>query len=239
MRHLLGLICLVLCPLAQGNDEPLPEVRLVSEVIAPFQILRDGQLNGKNVEFLRSVFARAGLSFPSVEVFPWARAYQTALRQPNTMVFATVRTPEREADFIWVGPLAKSEYYLFGLKSRKDIQIDSLPAAKGFRIGTTNRDASHEYLSRHGFKDDVNLLLLPDWSQVERLFFNQKLDLIVSSPFFLAHQVKKFGLQMSMFEPKYHLSALDVTFYLAANRQTDPRMIELLRRHWPKQINAY
>lgn len=41
-----------------------------------------------------------------IRIYPWSRAYVTALEEENSAAFMTVRSKKRENLFKWVGPLA-------------------------------------------------------------------------------------------------------------------------------------
>ncbi|WP_333607184.1 hypothetical protein [Arsukibacterium sp.] len=56
------------------------------------------QVSGATVALVRLLQQR--LAEPGdIELLPWARAYEYALKQPHTVLFSTVRNPAREAHF--------------------------------------------------------------------------------------------------------------------------------------------
>lgn len=215
------------------------DLRIVTEILDPFQVVKDDKVTGIAVEHIRSIFHTAQLSMPDVEGHPWSRAFKIAEERPNTLIFGIVRTPEREQKFEWVGKFAQTTFYLFGLKSRAHIQINTLEDVKNYAIALRRGDVTYHYFKRNGFVENENLLLVFERSVVERLFFNGKLDVIVSSPFLMREQAKVFGVDESLYEPKFRLPELDVSFYLAAHPQTDPQLIETLRQHWPTEHLQY
>lgn len=103
-------------------------------------------------ERVGQIALRAGVRY-TLQQYPWKRAFAMALEQPNGCVYATSRTPEREALFKWAGPFHENEWILAGLAGR-DYGIKTLADARKYRIGTYNGDARHEYLSARGFNVD-------------------------------------------------------------------------------------
>lgn len=103
-------------------------------------------------ERVRQIAVRSGIGH-SLQQFPWKRAYAMALARPDGCVYATARTPEREALFKWAGPFDVNEWVLVG-RAGRDYHIKTLADARKYRIGTYNGDARHEYLLAKGFNVD-------------------------------------------------------------------------------------
>ena len=140
---------------------PQPRLYLTTEASAPSSMLVDGRVAGITTDKLRDALARAGVRY-EIALRPWQRAYMTALRRPDACVYATTRTPEREALFKWVGPLDSAQWVLMGRADRK-LALTSLEQARGLRIGTYYGDARDSYLRSLGLATDAapNDLLNP------------------------------------------------------------------------------
>ena len=215
------------------------KLRIVTEIVDPFQVVKNDQVTGIAVEHIRGIFNKAKLDMPKVEAHPWSRAFKIAKERPNTFIFGMVKTAEREPDFEWVGKFAETSFYLFGLKSNRHIRIKTLQDVKRYSIALRRGDVSYEYFRKHGFYESENVLLVFEREIVDRLFFNNKLDLIISSPFLMSQQAQIYKADINLFEPKFRLSDLDVDFYLAAHPKTDKALIRKLREHWPKEHLQY
>jgi len=74
-------------------------LRVVTEDSYPVQYVENGQLKGKNATSINTALEMMKLD-ASIEVLPWARAYNMALSTPNVLIFSITRTPEREDLFI-------------------------------------------------------------------------------------------------------------------------------------------
>jgi polar amino acid transport system substrate-binding protein len=114
----------------------------------PFSMVRDGEPNGLATTILKSALERSGVSY-EIAVHPWLRAYDLALKTPNTCVYATTPTDQRRPWFKWVGPLVEEKWALFA-RSDSAIAIASLDEAGRYRIGGSQGAAETAYLQERG-----------------------------------------------------------------------------------------
>jgi len=86
-------------------------------------------------------------------VVPWARGYLELQTLPNVVLFATARTPERNALFKWIGPTDEKRYSLF-VKSDSNLVLRTLDEARKLSaIGVYKDDVRDLYLTGQGFKN--------------------------------------------------------------------------------------
>lgn len=131
----------------QSHAAPLD---VLTEDYPPFNMQNDsGKIVGLSTEIVEELFKRAGVEY-KLTLMPWKRAYEQTLSTPNTALFSTTRTPEREALFKWVGPLVSNNWVFFA-KGDSTITLDSLEAAKQYSVGGYNGDAVADYLAAQGF----------------------------------------------------------------------------------------
>ena len=125
----------------------LNELTYITESSASFNYIRDGKLQGPAVELLLAASARADspVKRESILIQPWARGFKNAQQGPNTVLFSTIRTPEREKSFQWVGPITSESDVLIALKSRQ-IKITKLADLKGYVTGAVRGDVGEEIL---------------------------------------------------------------------------------------------
>jgi polar amino acid transport system substrate-binding protein len=128
------------------------KLTLVTENSSPMNMMQDGKMVGPSADILREVMRRAGFDF-SLQAYPWKRAYMMASQQRNTCVYPTTRTPSREAQFKWVGPIGVTEWVLYAAAD-KQIRIDSIEQARPFLIGTHLGDSRDEYFRGKGYRVD-------------------------------------------------------------------------------------
>lgn len=132
---------------------PRPFLYLTTEHSPPSVVLDERRITGFAAEKIRVLMERAGVDY-DMEMLPWRRAYQVALRQGNACVFSTSRVPEREALFKWVGPTHETDWTLFGLAGH-DYRLKTLEDAKGQRIGVYNGDVRADYLQQNGYRVEM------------------------------------------------------------------------------------
>lgn len=147
------------CARAETPEVQAP-FRLLTEHSPPGQFLdNDGKVVGVTATLIRILQQR--LNEPgNIELMPWGRALSIASNTPNTALFETVRTAERENWFKWVGPLIHYRISLYGLKQRlgDDATAIDLP---GKLIACSYRStATAEDVKRFGFIEDKNLVLV-------------------------------------------------------------------------------
>lgn len=132
-----------------GPQAPL----YITTEYSPPTSMQDGErVIGSATDKVREAMARSAVPY-TIELLPWKRAYAAALTRPDSCVYSTTRTPERERLFKWVGPTDEGAWVLLGRADRQ-YKLTSLEDARGLRIGTYHGDARDDYLRARGFKVD-------------------------------------------------------------------------------------
>lgn len=144
--HLLA--CVVICASIGAHAQA---VRAVTEDAPPYSFMAGGKVAGAATEVLEKTLHLAGLSDYRVNLYPWARAYDMALKEPNVLIFLIARTPAREKQFQWVGKFMQMRYHLYKLRERADISAPQLDSARNRVIGVIRDDVRQQYLQRQGF----------------------------------------------------------------------------------------
>lgn len=172
MRGLLFIFLIFqsLVSLGAGSAN-LPALQVVTENWPPFNFENaQGEVVGTATRKVRKILAAAGIEH-SIELMPWARAYQIASSEPNVLIYSIYKTSQRGPLFTWYCPLSHSPpIYLYRLATRTDIQLNDIEGAKSYLIGVMRNDSIHQMLNQLGFRneqhlsvsanDDVNLRLL-------------------------------------------------------------------------------
>ena len=116
-RYFLVFTILFSC-VTNGKNPDLPKLKVVTEIIAPFQLQNDnGELTGFSVEIIQALFDEIDLQ-PNIIVMPWARAYDVAKNEPNVLIFSIARTPHREPMFHWIGNITHETFSFWGERSK-------------------------------------------------------------------------------------------------------------------------
>lgn len=140
-----------------------------TENLPPLKYLDASGPQGFSVELLRLMADTAGLPL-ALEVLPWQRALQQAESQAGSVLFSLTRTPEREAQFQWVGPIAPRRVLLYKLASRTELRLNRLDELGTARIGVVRDSAADRYLQSLGLKPGLQLEpALDDATNVRKL----------------------------------------------------------------------
>lgn len=200
------------------------DLRAYTENFPPFNNLQEQQESGISVELLRLIAGRAGLDI-QLSFLPWQRAVNDNAADPNSILFTTVRTPQRENSYLWVGPIDACNLELVRLKKRKDIRIDSLSDAYRYNIGIPVAGADSEVLTRLGFPDS-RIKRTPPSASVVRMLYAERFDLASGIKLSFAYQARMHGLPPGELVSAYTLQK-GGGCYFAFNPAVDP---ELFRR---------
>ncbi len=137
-----------------------------------------GKVVGITTELVEAIMQKAGYGY-ELSLLPWNRAYRYALRDVNTCIFTTVRTPEREDKFKWVGPLYTSGW-AFYRRAGADVTIGSVEDISGKIVTATTGTVNIS-----GIKDipGIRLLEVPTDHRSLVLLNEGRADLWVSGVF--------------------------------------------------------
>lgn len=128
----------------------------ITENLPPLNYLDDSGAQGFSVELLRLMAAQAGVRL-ALQVLPWQRAMQVAEAQPDSILFSLTRTPEREAQYQWVGPIAQRRILIYRLASRTDLTMAQFSEIGTARIGVVRDSAADRQLQAVGLRPGVQL----------------------------------------------------------------------------------
>lgn len=153
VKHIFVVASLLAWPAVHADAQPqAAPLYITTEYSPPSSMQEDGRLVGIATDKVRAALERGGIAY-TMEMLPWKRAYAAALARPDSCVFSTTRTPERERLFKWAGPTDEGEWVLLGRADRQ-YNLATLEDARRLRIGTYNGDARDEFLRTRGFKVD-------------------------------------------------------------------------------------
>jgi len=173
------------------------------------------------VETLKLIWRKLGAGEQPIRVVPWARGYEIALKEKDSVLFSMSRTAEREALFKWVGPIFTVRTVLLGLSSR-GIELRSLEDARKYAIGVVKDDVMEAFLKTRGF-DGRSLQTVSDLDQNFEKLELGRIDLI-------AHSQDTFDKYIALraLDPKRYRVYLVVSVnpnYYAFNRDTSEALV--------------
>ncbi len=224
MKKIICVGCLVLLCAA---DLYALEIKVLTEDYAPFNYMENGKLTGFTTKIVELLLKKTEIQSVrgKILLWPWKRAYQTALEKGNVLLFTTTRTPEREDLFKWVGPIYPREQWIFKLKERTDIQVDSLEDAQQYTIVDVEDSANYQFLLKHGFEPGKNLLTTNTWDSKIKMLLAGRVELASYIPLELAYRLRQIGKNYDLVEPLF-LASGDLWYYLAFSTGTPDEVVD-------------
>jgi polar amino acid transport system substrate-binding protein len=153
----------------------------------------DGLITGMSVDIVTEIQRRIGNQDP-IQMMPWARAYDAALKSPDTVLFTVSRTAERNPLFNWVGPVHEL-CFSFYAKADSPIRIRNLAEARKLRrVGVYLDDVRDTLLTRAGF---MNLDRASNNLQNFKKLMAGRIDVFASSPEAIEAEAIQAGFESS------------------------------------------
>jgi len=149
---LLTIFCVLLCVYTKAEQlNPGMELQFMTEQAPPFNYKENGEIKGLAVEVLDALLLEmhSATTSKNVQVLPWARAFGN-VQKPGQMnvLFATARTPEREALFKWVGPIVDAKFVIWAPKNSKIKITDPEDLKKHTYVVVRDDAADHLLVAR-------------------------------------------------------------------------------------------
>lgn len=183
----------------------------------------DGVIRGQSVEVVRDLAKRLNCT-PKIVVYPWNAAYHAAVSTPGYAVFSTARTPEREAQFAWVGPVALLEYVLYA-KNGSNIDLRSLEAARNAgTIAVVEDDARDDFLVKNNFS---GIRRFPTDGECLGALLNGSVSLWMGTSATTPETLRMHAVPEGTVIPVYSLIRTEL--FIAFNRDTSPGIVRAYR----------
>ncbi|WP_157230863.1 substrate-binding periplasmic protein [Kiloniella laminariae] len=200
-----------------------------TENFPPYNYLENGVLKGVASDTIRELAAEVGEE-PDISVMAWPRAYKMAQEKPGRAIFSMVRTPEREAQFQWVGPLHTIRLALYSASGNawryKGSNAENLEVAKRVHtISVQFKGAGYEILKSQGFD---NLSPIQDIGESFSLLLNRRHDLMQMSDAYVDYMIEQKIISAEEITQIAVLGEFDI--YLAFSNMTAEVVVERWRR---------
>ncbi len=145
------------------------------------------------------------------------------------------RTVSREKVFQWIDIVASTDSHLIGLKSNKDINIESIEDAKKYQVAVLRDDVTHELLLSHGFIENKNLYIVNNTHSLLKLLSTRNsIDLILADSLTVKYRAIYNDIEPSLFKTFFQINKSPLDFYFACNLNTDREIIDFLRQAMTK-----
>ena len=226
-RACLALTALAgLSPAAPPAPRPRPLLGF-TENLPPLNYQDEQGAQGFAVELLRLMAAEAGLAL-ELHVLPWQRAVQKAEAEAGSLLFSLTRTPERETQFQWVGPIAQRRILVYRLASRDDLRLARLEDLGNARIGVVRESATDRLLQAAGLRPGVELEQgLDDATNVRKLLAG-RMDYVTLLDWAAAWNLRQLRLP---YETLQVAMELDTTrsYWYGLRPDADPALVKKLQ----------
>lgn len=200
-------------------------IQLFTEEAAPLAFTQDNQLRGMSVDIARELIRRTASQGALIKVRPWARGYYKALHDANTAIFSTVRTPEREKLFQWVGPILLGTTSFYSLKSR-NLTINTLADAQtSGPLAVPKKWYTFDALTDMGF---ANLYGVSTAKNMVTMLKHGRVKLIATQDVTLKDELATGGLNVA--EVQSHVPFMQSAYYIAFSLSTDPEVVATWQR---------
>lgn len=191
------------------------ELRLYTEDYRPFSYLQDGKPSGMAVAVIEALIRRTGET-AHIELVPWTRGYHQVRHQADSALFSTVRTVQREAEFQWVGPIARGYTRFYTLKDA-GLRVASLDDVR--QLGTLaipKQWYSYELLREQNLQ---NLYGVSTPQDMLRMFRHGRVKLLLANTLTLDGMLAEQGMHAGQLQAQFDLMPNDS--YIAFSLRTD------------------
>lgn len=202
-------------------------IKIYTEHYPPHNMKVAGKLTGYSVEVLEAIFKqmKSTQSIKDVKLTNWSRAYSIALKVPNSMVFSTTRTKEREKLFKWVGPISTTKVGVIAPKSKK-IVIKNVSDFNKYKIGAVLKDVAEQLLIKANVSKN-NIQHLNGENAINLSFTKMekgRIDMFAYNIDAAFDGAKMEGFDTDKYEVIYELTVGELCY--AFNKKTDDKIIK-------------
>jgi len=204
-------------------------LQVVGTEYPPFTYtMPDGKPGGFSFDLLRAVFDELKIE-ATFALYPWKRAETMLSEEPNTLAFLA-RNEKREALYHWVGPVYPRSLYLYRLKSRPEIQLNTIDDVKPYKIGVVRGYASVTEILNAGVPQNNLEEVANDTLNIKKLF-ERHLDLIPNNDMVLANLLRKEGHALDEVEKAFAITPEGKSyFYFGLSKTTDAAVAQQLQQ---------
>jgi polar amino acid transport system substrate-binding protein len=225
-----SLLALALALAWPGASTRAQTIRGVTED-SSYTYLRDGKVAGPASEIVETTLRHAGLTDYRLALYPWARAFDMALQEPNVLIYLIARTPARETQFKWAGEFMRIDYHLYKLRESTDIVVHSLQDAKRYSVGVMRDDVRQQYLQGEGF---TKLVISARNSDNFKRLLNRQVQLVPMPERDAAQLCEEAHVDPAILQQVYTLDKLSTGIYMAYSKATPDETVARTRSAFDK-----
>lgn len=201
------------------------EIRILSVDEPPANYLNEkNEPDGYAVDIINALKKEVG-SKSEIEFTPEARAINLIRTQPNIILFSISRTPFRENDYRWIGPIFTKKWEVYTLKT-SDFKVNNFEDLKTLPvIGLVRGDVREEWLIN---KKLTNLHSVTHHQQnIQRLLMG-RVSAIVYEKSGLTQLMNEMKIDSSIIESIFTINEAPV--YIAVSKRTSFKTFKVWQR---------
>ncbi len=206
------------------QTQSLKDLTWMTEEYPPFNFHDNGTPSGLMIDLISAISLKAGdpVSDDSYTFLPWNEAYQKALNNNDTCIFAIAKTPDRENLFKWVGPVLTYNISLYSQRG-KNITITSNNELGKYKIGAVTDDVAIDYLVLAGIKKD-DIITDTDPRQLVHDLEDGTIDLLAYGDLAANYYIKNVTGNSAYYKLSGHIGSVPI--YFGFNPNTSDILIE-------------
>ncbi|MFT2090219.1 amino acid ABC transporter substrate-binding protein [Paraglaciecola sp. 2405UD69-4] len=224
-KVILCLFCLSF--MYKANAAEVVDLQIVTELSPPHQLWENNQVAGAATEKVKAFIQKAGLT-ATYDIFPWARAYNKAVKGPDTLIYSIAKTAERTNLFHWLIPVVEYKFGFVALSSNKPIDLSTKEQLSKYVIALQRHDYAHDWMLSQGFEEGKNFMVCADIDCSWNLLLNKNVDLIIDSQQFIEVMLERFNKPYDFAYLVKELPELSTTGYLAVSKNIAPEKLAKL-----------
>lgn len=220
MQKTMLLMMAILAILCVSCSKKNVELTILTENYPPLSYEENGVVTGYGAEVVAAIQKELKTNATPV-IMSWDEAYNRALNEENVVLFTMEKTPERELQFNFIGPLGANTAYFYALASNP-IELANLEAAAKVKaVTTTTKWFTEQFLKERGFN---NLVSKADPIDNLKMVMNKEADLGVFTDVTFPQLCKEAGVAPDSLKPVLQL--MQSEYYIAISKATDPKIVQ-------------
>ncbi len=210
--------------LAAEDTPPAKDLIYITHQFPLLNFEKDNMLQGISIDLIELVWRRMGanLNRSNIEFLPWTDGYRRALKEKNTVLFATARLPERERLFKWAGPIGSDRKVLLAKKDR-NLTISGPSDLKNYRIGVVRDDSAIQFVLDDGVRMD-DLVVQNTSKPIIEMLQNDSIDAWAYSDSAGRWLIQDSDANASDYRAAYVLGEIEA--YYAFNKETPDLIVQ-------------
>ena len=224
------LVCLLTFTSTElfAEQQLLPKLRVVTESFPPYSFKNEqGKIDGAVTLVVQALLKKGGLP-TDIEIMPWARAYSTALVEPNVLIYSIVRIPEREALFYWLAPVTAINIGVYTMPNTKSAELTDLTKLDHMTIGVMRGSSSIEFFKSFRNIENKNLLEMASFNQLYKMLQYRRINFALAPELLIKYLDMKYHTPVDLRPiPIYKLPLQQQsTMYIGLSKKSSPAVVK-------------